>query len=95
MSLDKKDLEMMAVSVPTTDFWELREEIDRLADMVERLETIVKALVTLYHEERVKNWELILKEMLRREERKVRRPFYERQRESYPEQEPEEWNDEF
>ena len=70
MSLDKKDLQMISVSIPVVDWWDIREEIDRLNDNVDRLEKVVKSLITLYDEERIKNWELILKEMLREEERK-------------------------
>jgi hypothetical protein len=73
MGLDQRDIEMMCVSIPTTDFWEMREELDRLADSVERLEKVVECLIALYHEERIKNWELILQEMLRREEDKKRK----------------------
>jgi len=67
MSLDKRDMQMMAVSVPTVDYFEMREDIDRLEDAVNRLEKVVECLVELYRSERVKNWELILKEMLRKE----------------------------
>jgi hypothetical protein len=70
MGLDKKDVEMMCISVPTVDYWEMKEEIERLSDCVERLEKIVDLLIVLYREERVKNWELILQEMLKREEDK-------------------------
>lgn len=67
MGLNEKDIQMMAISVPVVDYWEMREELDRLSDCVERLEKVIGCLITLYHEERVKNWEMILKEMLDRE----------------------------
>lgn len=73
MGLDKKDIQMMAVSIPTVDYWDMKEELDKLSDCVNRLEKVVEILVALYHEERVKNWELILQEMLKREEGKKRR----------------------
>jgi hypothetical protein len=65
MGLDKKDLEMMAVSVPVVNCWEMKEELDRFGDCVERLEKVIECLVDLYHKERVKNWETILNEMLK------------------------------
>ena len=70
MSLDQKDLEMMAVSVPTVDWWDIREEIDNLTENVNRLQTIVEALAELYRTERVKTWEMVLTKMLERQERR-------------------------
>ena len=70
MGLDKKDIEMMAVSVPTVDYWEMKEEIDRLNDSVNRLEKVVEMLIEVYRTERVKTWEIMLKGMLDREEKK-------------------------
>jgi len=70
MGLDKRDMEMMAVSIPTVDYFEIKEEIDRLTDSVNRLEKIVECLAELYLKERVKNWEMILQAMLRKEEQK-------------------------
>ena len=67
MGLDQRDKEMMALSVPTVDFFELREDLDRLEDTVVRLEKIVEALILLHKEERVKSWTLILQEMLKKE----------------------------
>jgi len=32
MSLDRKDFEMVGVSIPTVDWWSARDEIDRLTD---------------------------------------------------------------
>ena len=70
MGLDKRDKEMMALSVPMVDYFEMREDLDRIEDVVIRLERIVEVLVELYLKERVKNWELILREMLKKEEQK-------------------------
>jgi len=70
MSLDKRDLEMLAVSIPVVDYWEMREELDRLSDAVSRLEKIAELFLLLYKEERVKSWEMILQKMLEKEERK-------------------------
>jgi signal transduction histidine kinase len=67
MSLDRRDLEMLTVSIPVVDYWEMREELDRLNDSVDRLERITEALIELYRVERVKNWELILQEMLKQQ----------------------------
>ncbi len=65
--IDQRDREMMAVSIPVVDYWEMREDLDRLEDAVLRLEKVVECLIELYQSERVKNWELILQEMLRKE----------------------------
>lgn len=73
MSLDKRDLEMLAVSIPVVDYWEMREELDRLNDSVDRLERITEALIELYRVERVKNWEMILQKMLVKQEKKGNR----------------------
>jgi hypothetical protein len=70
MSLEKRDIEMLSVSVPVVDYWEMRDDLDRLEDSVNRLERVVEALIELYRTERVKNWEMILKKMLEKEERK-------------------------
>jgi hypothetical protein len=73
MGLDKKDIEMMTMSIPTVDYWEMKEELDRLSDCVERLERCIRALALLHKEERVRDWELILKEMLKQGEDKARK----------------------
>ena len=72
MTLDKKDISMLSVSIPTVDYWELKEEIGRLNDSVNRLEKIIEALGELYHRERVKTWELVLTKMLEREDKQAR-----------------------
>jgi len=70
MAFDQRDKEMMTVSVPTLDYWEMRDDLDRLQDAVNRLEKIVEALVELYRSERVKDWEMILQGMLKEQDRK-------------------------
>ena len=70
MELDKRDMEMLSVSVPVVDYWEMREELDRLSDAVTRLEKIAELFLLLYKEERVKSWKMILQKMLEKEERK-------------------------
>ena len=72
MALDKKDFEMMAVSIPTADWFDVKDQIDRLSDAVLRLEKIVEALVEMYQKERVKSWEIILNKMIEREDRKAK-----------------------
>ena len=72
MTLDKKDISMLSVSIPTVDWLEVREEIDRLNDNVNRLEQIVEALAEMYRQERLKTWELILMKMIEREDRKAK-----------------------
>lgn len=70
MVLENKDLEMMCVSIPVVDYWEMKEEISNLQDAVCRLERIIEALILLYREERVKNWEMILRKMLEKNEQR-------------------------
>jgi len=70
MSLDKKDLEMMSIAIPVVDYWQMREDSDRLEDAVNRLEKVVEALFELYHSERVKSWEMILRGISEKKERK-------------------------
>jgi len=60
----------MSISVPVIDFLEIREELDRLENAVVRLERVVEVLVELYCSERTKTWEMILKEMLKKDEMK-------------------------
>lgn len=80
MGLDRKDLEMMSVSIPTVDWWDIREDIDSLTDTVERLERVVEALALVWKEERTKSWEMILQRMLSKEFRSPRlsRPLEDR-----------------
>ena len=72
MTLDKKDIEMMAVSIPTVDWWDIRDELDRLTDTVDRLETILAAFVELYKQERVKTWETVITKILETEDKKAK-----------------------
>jgi len=74
MGLDRKDLSMLSVSIPVVDWWDIREQIDQLNDAVNRLERVAESLVELYLSERTKSWELILKEMLAKEEKKKGNP---------------------
>lgn len=69
MPLDEKDTHDLRLARPVAvvDLWEAKDSLDRMEKIVERLEKTVRTLVTLYHEERVKSWELILKEMMRQE----------------------------
>ena len=68
MGLDKNDLEMMSVSIPVVDWWDIQEEIDRLEKIANCLERIAEVFLALYKEERVKNWEIILQAMLEKQE---------------------------
>jgi len=68
--IDQRDRQMMAVSVPTLDYFEIREDLDRLEDAVIRLEKVVECLIELYRTERVKSWEMILQTMLKKEDQK-------------------------
>ncbi len=70
MGLDKKDIEMLAVSIPTVDWWDIRDEIDKLSDTVNRLEAVLAGLAELYNRERVKTWELVITKILEREDNK-------------------------
>ena len=73
MGLDKKEFEMLAVSIPTLDWLDVREEIERLSDAVNRLETILAGFAELYNRERVKSWELLITKLLEREDKKRER----------------------
>jgi len=66
--MDKKDFDDVKLARPVSvvDLWDIDDRIDRLEDVTCRLEKLTEILLALYHEERVKNWELILKEMLER-----------------------------
>jgi hypothetical protein len=70
--MDQKDFGDVRLARPVgiTDLWDIDDRINRLEDCVERLEKCIEVLVLLYKEERVKGWELILKEMLEKKERK-------------------------
>jgi len=72
MGVDHKDFEDVRLSRPVsvTDLWDIDDRISRLEDVVTRLEKVLEAFILLYHEERVKTWEMILQEMLKKEEQK-------------------------
>ena len=72
MSLTDQDFQDIRLSRPVsvTDLWDIDNRVDRLEDAVNRLEKVVEALILLYQEERIKNWELILQEMLKQSELK-------------------------
>ena len=57
----------LAKSVAVVDLWDIDDRINRLEAIAEHLEEVVGCLVELYRSERVKNWELILQEMLKKE----------------------------
>ena len=44
----------------------LEKIVDRLEDSVSRIEKVLEGFIELYNTERVKNWELILKELVER-----------------------------
>jgi len=44
----------------------LEKIVDRLEDSVSRIEKVLEGVIELYNTERVKNWELILKELVER-----------------------------
>jgi myosin-crossreactive antigen len=69
MGLNETDIQDVKLAKPIAlvDLWDIDDRINRLENCVERLEKCIEALVLLHKEERVKNWELILKEMLERE----------------------------
>ena len=73
--MDKKDFEDVKIARPVSvvDLWDIDDRIDRLEDVTCRLEKITEILLALYHEERVKNWELILGEMVERGPQKWRK----------------------
>jgi hypothetical protein len=72
MSLTDSDFQDFRLSRPVSvvDLWDIDDRIDRLERVAERLERAVVAFGELYKNERVKNWEMILQEMLKQEERK-------------------------
>jgi len=72
MGLKKTDMEDVRLSRPVaiTDLWSIDDRIDRLEGITERLEIVGEILFILYKEERIKNWTLILEEMLKKQDRK-------------------------
>lgn len=63
-----KALEDVRMSRPcaVTDLWDLIEVVNKLENLVERLELVLLGFSNLYKEERIKNWELILKNLEKR-----------------------------
>jgi len=80
VGLSETDLNDVKLSRPVAvvDLWDIDDRISRLEDVACRLEKIVEVFLALYGEERVKSWELILKEMLKKYEQ--RRDQYDRNR---------------
>ena len=70
MIFDDRNLEVLSVSIPVTDWYDARDEIDSLRESVERLQKVVEALAELYRTERVKTWEMVLTKMLEREDKR-------------------------
>jgi len=72
MSLNGTDIQdvKLARPVAVVDLWDIDDRISHLEEITERLEKVIKCLVTLYREERVKTWEAVLHEMLEKKERK-------------------------
>lgn len=69
MGLDRHDKEMMCISIPVVDYWEIREDLDRLEDAVSRLERIVEALILLHKEETVKGLTALFSEVLNQQKK--------------------------
>jgi hypothetical protein len=72
MSLTDSDFQdvRLARPVPVVDLWDIDDRIARLEAIAGRLEKAVEAFGELYKNERVKNWEMILQEMLKQYELK-------------------------
>jgi hypothetical protein len=70
--LSEKDCQDVKLSRPVAvvDLWDIDDRIDRLEGITERLEIVAEVLFILYKEERVKNWTLILEEMLKKQDQK-------------------------
>jgi len=82
MSLTEKDFDdtRLARPIAVVDLWNIDDRLSRLEAIEEQLEArenrliqAIQALENLYHRERVKNWELILQEMLKQEMAKQQR----------------------
>jgi len=70
LQITKSDLDDVRLSRPVsvTDLWDIDDRIARLERIAERLEQVVIAFGELYREERVKGWELILRQMMKAED---------------------------
>jgi hypothetical protein len=73
MGLDTKDKEMLSISIPVVDYWELKDELERLSETVGQLRDILSCFVQLYRQERVKAWEMVLTKLLEKEDKKTKR----------------------
>ena len=54
----------LARPVSVADLCDIDDRIDRLEALQERMEETIQALLALYKEERIKTWEVILKQMM-------------------------------
>ncbi len=66
MSINQDDIQdiKLARSVAVVDLWDIDDRINRLENCIERSERIVQILIEHAHDERVKDFERILKEEL-------------------------------
>jgi hypothetical protein len=67
--VSEKDLNDVKLARPiaVVNLWDIDDRISQLEEISRRLEKTLIAFCELYREERVKSWELILKEMVGRE----------------------------
>jgi hypothetical protein len=67
MGLNQMDVEdtKLARPVAVVDLWEIDDRVTRLEGICDHLEKMIAKLVNLYYQERVKNWTLILDEMIK------------------------------
>jgi len=79
--IDKKDITdtKLARPVAVVDLWDLDDRISQLQDCVERLEKCIHALILIHNKENVRDWELLLREVLKGERDKVEKnkPIFE------------------
>jgi hypothetical protein len=70
--IEEKDIRDVRLSRPVAvvDLWDIDDRVEKLEKLVETLQKAILALEALYREERLRNWELILREMIKREEKK-------------------------
>jgi len=73
--INQKDIGDLKLARPVSilDLWEIDERIARLENVACRLEKVLEAFILLYHEERVKTWEIMLKKMMEKHEKKGNR----------------------
>ena len=77
MGLEQKDIDDMRMARPVAviDVWDLHDLLEKMEAIVNRLGDITRELHDQLHEERQKNWQLILEEMLKQMEQKGRQSF--------------------